>query len=61
MVDIGLWVSEVSDSLGLTTLEAQASPGKVGCTTCRAVPVTCTTQGKGASNPGCVSLSQESI
>lgn len=49
MVDMGLQTSELSNSLGLTTLEAQTSPGKVGCTTCRTIPVTCTMQAKGAS------------
>ncbi len=60
MVDVGLWVSELSDLLRLTTLEAQAPPGKVGCTTCRTVPVTCTMQrALQPPNPEYVSLSHE--
>ncbi len=62
MVDMGLQSSELSDSLGLTTLEAQTSPGKVGCATCRTIPVTCTMQRElQPGKPVYVSLSQESI
>ena len=61
MVDMGQQSSELSDSLGLTTLEAQTSPGKVGRTTCRTVPVTCTPQGASISKSRYASVSQESI